>query len=161
MKISDLNYYGFDHDNVIKKFSGGLTYVTTMCIDNQYSPWAIYLAAAPDVSKGHKEYMLLCTRDGVGYVSGRTAEQLESQWVQGAIKCPVCKDIIISINRHDYTLCTCKACMIDGGRDYERRSLNGIAGSYHHLTKVFTPTVDVDKFMEDNKPLMQDLEDNE
>ena len=43
------------------------------------------------------------------------------------IQCNVCKEVLISINRHDFVACSCmqkdesKGCAVDGGKDYLRR----------------------------------------
>lgn len=138
----DTNYYGLKHDVVARQFSGDLTYITTMCIEDGYKPWAVYHAANPDTSKGHKEYMLLQVEGKQGRVIGRTAEQMEPWWKQDAIQCELCKDVVFSINRHDMHYCECGACFIDGGREYCRRTVTStIEGSYHHLTKEFTANV--------------------
>lgn len=34
--------------------------------------------------------------------------------------CPHCGDILISLYRHDFSLCRCKKSYIDGGLDYIR-----------------------------------------
>ncbi len=36
------------------------------------------------------------------------------------IKCKVCGDIIESKSTHDYKVCKCGACFVDGGKDYVR-----------------------------------------
>jgi hypothetical protein len=37
------------------------------------------------------------------------------------IKCKFCKDIIESINRHDFKSCNCQRVFVDGGHEYLRR----------------------------------------
>ncbi len=38
-----------------------------------------------------------------------------------SIKCNNCKEIIISKTQHDFNMCSCGQCGIDGGRSYIRR----------------------------------------
>ena len=40
--------------------------------------------------------------------------------VKNAIQCNLCGDIIESTYRHDFVECSCKACFVDGGHDYQR-----------------------------------------
>lgn len=39
---------------------------------------------------------------------------------KNAIKCKSCGDVIESKHRHDFVECSCKACFVDGGLDYQR-----------------------------------------
>lgn len=139
--LKKVNWYGFDHKAVAKKFGGDLTFVNYMCLDLQglgYYPVAVYHAANPDRSKGHKDYMLLFTvynpheDKSLMYVSGRTKEELEKERMHGGILCLECNTVIISIARHDYETCDCKnKAMTDGGKDYGRygaMDLNKIKG---------------------------------
>ncbi len=41
---------------------------------------------------------------------------------RSAIQCKQCSDTIESVNIHDYVICSCDACSIDGKHDYLRRS---------------------------------------
>ncbi len=43
--------------------------------------------------------------------------------IRNAIQCKLCGEIIESKYRHDYVKCKCRACAVDGGHDYLRRSL--------------------------------------
>ena len=36
------------------------------------------------------------------------------------IKCLKCGDVIESTFRHDFRTCSCEACFVDGGHDYQR-----------------------------------------
>lgn len=40
--------------------------------------------------------------------------------IKNAIQCNLCGDIIESTYRHDFVECSCKACFVDGGHDYQR-----------------------------------------
>ena len=42
--------------------------------------------------------------------------------IRNAIKCKICGDIIESLSVHDYKVCSCGACAVDGGHEYLRRS---------------------------------------
>jgi hypothetical protein len=41
--------------------------------------------------------------------------------IKNSIQCNKCKDIIVSVHRHDFRWCSCGAIFIDGGLDYSRR----------------------------------------
>lgn len=41
---------------------------------------------------------------------------------QNAIKCRKCGDVIESTSTHDFKICSCGACAVDGGHEYLRRS---------------------------------------
>ena len=40
--------------------------------------------------------------------------------IKNSIQCNLCGDIIESTYRHDFVECSCKACFVDGGHDYQR-----------------------------------------
>lgn len=42
--------------------------------------------------------------------------------IKNAIRCNLCGDEIESTSRHEYVMCSCGACAVDGGLDYLRRS---------------------------------------
>jgi len=48
----------------------------------------------------------------------------QNSFVATGIQCPDCKEIVISLHRHDFRSCGCKnkstGVFIDGGRDYTR-----------------------------------------
>ena len=41
--------------------------------------------------------------------------------IKNAIRSNFCGDVIESTYRHDYVICRCGACAVDGGHDYLRR----------------------------------------
>ena len=41
--------------------------------------------------------------------------------IKNAIQCKICGDVIESTHRHDFVMCKCGACAVDGGHDYFRR----------------------------------------
>ena len=42
--------------------------------------------------------------------------------VKNSIQCKLCGDVIESTYCHDYIVCKCGACAVDGGHDYLRRT---------------------------------------
>lgn len=121
MKLQGLNtWYGFDHEEVNKRFDGNLTFLGTFCIKGQYEPSAVYVAAQPDLSKGHKKYMALTKSGGLWYVQGCDEEEMEKYRSQDVLHCKECDEVIYSVMRHDFHSCSCESVSIDGGNDYTR-----------------------------------------
>jgi hypothetical protein len=137
MKILHANWYGLDHALVDKKFKGDLTYIGDNCMEGAYHPWAIYRAANPDRSKGHKDFMLLKINgfgiDGSGAVSGLNLEQMKPYRKVNGLWCLRCDRAIYSCMRHHDQSCKCGSVSIDGGRDYIRVS-HGDHSVYVHCT---------------------------
>jgi len=128
MKIckEDHNYYGINTDKACKHFEGDLTYLNTFCIMGNYKPVAVFHNTNPDRSKNHKDYMLLWVDNGKNIiVSGLDADAIEEHRYQKGMYCPDCKDVIYSVNRHDYRVCSCDRCMVDGGKDYFKTNMAG------------------------------------
>lgn len=140
MKIckEDHNWYGFNIDKACEHFEGDLTYLNTFCIMGNYKPVAVFKNANPDRSKNHKDYMLLWTepkgnilnieKAQLNYttiISGIDANDIEKYRYQKGMYCPDCKDVIYSVNRHDYRYCSCGKCMVDGGKDYFKTNMAG------------------------------------
>lgn len=42
--------------------------------------------------------------------------------LRNAIRCNICGDEIESRSQHNYVMCSCGACAVDGGHDYLRRT---------------------------------------
>lgn len=42
--------------------------------------------------------------------------------IKNAIKCRKCGDVIESTSTHDFKICSCGACAVDGGHEYLRCS---------------------------------------
>lgn len=130
MKINkdDHNWYGFNTDKSCKHFEGDLTYLNTFCIKGYYLPVAVFRNTNPDRSKDHKDFMLLWV-DNKSHliVSGIDADEMEKYRYQTGMYCPDCKEVIYSVNRHDYRKCKCGRCMVDGGKDYFRTNMAGQA----------------------------------
>lgn len=113
MKLEPINYYGFDHDAVNKKFTGGLTFLNTVSIEG--SAHAVYKVKIPDKAKGHKKYLLLTYK----YIMGMSPQKINKYRIANAIKCLECNKILVSLHVHDYKTCGCpNETMIDGGDCY-------------------------------------------
>lgn len=141
MKLKRRNYYGFDHDKVNQQFKGNLTYINDFCIDIKglgYTTCAVYHAATPDKSRGHKEYMLLFSTPMSSFmVTGRTKSELKKESKHNAILCKECDTVLVSLHIHDYHTCGCpNETTIDGGKDYQ-----GYGGK--DLTKVEHVVIDL------------------
>lgn len=54
---------------------------------------------------------------------------------RNAIRCNLCGDIIESRDQHDFVLCSCGACSVDGGKDYLRRGFKNSADDYTELSE--------------------------
>ena len=63
--------------------------------------------------------------------------------IRNAIRCRKCGDIIESETVHDFRVCSCRACAVDGGHDYLRRG--GNLEDWEELSKA-------EKVMDDNRP---------
>lgn len=121
MKIRSMNYHGFDHAAVAKRFGGDLSFVNTFTVrDTEFEPVAVYLAKCPDRAKGHKTYMLLQVTPEGGLVRGMELDDFKGLNVRQAIHCLECAEVIFSSYRHDCAWCSCGNAMIDGGHDYVR-----------------------------------------
>ena len=46
---------------------------------------------------------------------------MKTEIIINKIQCIHCKDVLISYNRHDFRMCFCGKCGVDGGKDYLRR----------------------------------------
>lgn len=115
-------WYGFNHAKVNERFGGELTFCNEFCVRDEYKPVAVYKAANPDRSKGHKDYMLLQTTPEGGLVRGMTPEEIEPYRRQAGLWCHGCNEVIYSIMRHNYQKCKCKSIGVDGGKDYFKYS---------------------------------------
>lgn len=116
-------FWPFDHKAVLNKFNG-TRFINEFCIKDSYKPYAVYYAASPDVSKGHKPYFTLAMTGGIMYINGFMPEELEEWRYQDAIYCKKCKEVIYSKYRHDWMKCSCGNVGIDGGRDYTKLSFS-------------------------------------
>ena len=138
IKKSNFNWFGFKHPKVLKKFEGDLSYCGTFSIKDKkgnYHVWAVYHSKNPNKEKGHKDYMLLAlesmnfitgdTKNRRLLVSGLSSEDMEKERYQLGKYCPDCKELIYSVERHDYRNCKCGKCSVDGGKDYYKFSVYG------------------------------------
>lgn len=53
--------------------------------------------------------------------------------VRNAIRCKLCGDVIESNSVHDFKMCKCGACYIDGGLEYQR--IGGNYGNWENLSE--------------------------
>lgn len=141
MKINkdDHNWYGFDTDKACRHFEGDLIYLNTFCILGHYNPVAVFRNAKPNRKKQHKDFMLLQLRPEldkktVAMVSGINLSEMEKYRYQKGMYCPDCKEVIYSVNRHDYRKCKCGRCVVDGGKDYFRTNMAGTVVKIDLLT---------------------------
>lgn len=128
MKINkkDHNFYGFKTDKICEILEGDLTYANTFCVKEAYLPVAVFRNANPDRDKGYKDYVLLWL-NGLDklMIAGMDTDEMEEYRYQKGMYCPDCKEVIYSVNRHDYRKCKCERCIVDGGRDYFKTNMAG------------------------------------
>lgn len=127
MKINkaDHNWYGFNIKKACEHFEGDLTYLNTFCIKPHYYPVAVFRNANPNREKNHKDFLMLFIAEKSVMVTGADADEMEKHRYQTGMYCPDCKEVIYSVNRHDYRKCYCGRCMVDGGKDYFRSNMVG------------------------------------
>lgn len=44
--------------------------------------------------------------------------------LKNCIQCKKCKDVIESVDVHDFVICSCGACGVDGGLEYLKRMVD-------------------------------------
>jgi len=130
---------GFKHAAVLKKFSGGLKFLNEFCVFGQYLPSAVYSVENPDRSKGHKDFLTLFLSEGRLWVGGISKPDMEKFRYQPAVLCEKCNTIAYSAYRHHAATCECGQAMIDGGKDYVRRTGGGIDVTLDLLTDKIVP----------------------
>lgn len=141
MKVKERNYFGFNHEKVNEKFTGGLTYIGDIALSSGYAV-ALYHVDSPDRAKGHKRYVTLSYNNGLLYIGGLTPQKAKKEAIHDAVLCTECNTVLYSVHRHDYHICDCEnKTMVDGGKEYLRCGGNSIdkvvAGKYNVLTKKF------------------------
>ncbi len=67
-------------------------------------------------------------------VKKRRALDVGDIWVN-RVQCDTCKDIITSVNRHNYVTCSCGGIAVDGGSWYLRRIGDG---GYTEMSEQYT-----------------------
>lgn len=142
MKINkeDHNFYQFKIDEVYKKFEGDLTYVNTFCVKEAYLPVAVFHNESPNRKKNHKDFLLLWIDDAHNLmIAGMDFDEISKYRYQVGMYCPECKEVIYSVNRHDYRTCKCGKCMVDGGKDYFKTNMAGQVVNVDLLTDEITP----------------------
>ena len=60
---------------------------------------------------------------------------MQEKILRNQIRCKLCGEVIESIHVHDFKMCSCGACGVDGGHDYLRR-LYKSADCYEELSVV-------------------------
>lgn len=56
--------------------------------------------------------------------------------IRNMVRCDHCGDIIESKYRHDYVVCKCGCCSVDGGHDYLRRGFKNSKDDYTELSQL-------------------------
>lgn len=56
--------------------------------------------------------------------------------IKNMIRCNVCGDVIESVSRHDFVICKCGCCFVDGGTDYLRRGYTNSIDDFTELSIV-------------------------
>lgn len=102
----------------------GAKYMGVWCTKNKRGSWNeqpvdVFYQPNPDTSKGHTNYFGLFVRNGVLYIC--EASSAFSEPIYGVLTDE--NEILVSRCRNDYR--TKNEYMIDGGRDYLRRSTEG------------------------------------
>lgn len=128
VKLKRVDWFGLNHEMVAKKFEGDLEFVNYMNVGKDGDLIAaVYHAAKPNKSKGHKEFMLLwkyfdhATEKEQWMVSGMEREEIEKHAIVDGMVCNQCNTALWSLNRHHYHTCECpNSTMVDGGKDYLR-----------------------------------------
>jgi len=77
------------------------------------------------------DYHKFCTKDTS--VKKRRKFNVGDWWIN-AIKCGKCGETIRSKDRHDYVVCSCGSCAVDGGSWYLRRCC---IAEHEELSKLF------------------------
>jgi len=128
MKIKQVNWYGFDHDVVNAKLTGGLTYCNDLCVFGEYQPVAVYAVKNPDRKQNHKDFVLLQTQktptgETQVLIRGLDKKDMRKFQFQDVIHCMKCDEVIYSVMRHHNNTCSCESVSIDGAKDYTKISL--------------------------------------
>lgn len=55
--------------------------------------------------------------------------------IRNMVRCNHCGDVIESKYRHDYVVCKCGCCHVDGGHDYLRRGFINSREDYTELSQ--------------------------
>ena len=83
----------------------------------------------------------------------KSVDDLVDYWIGGKtmrlgqikhnrIRCKKCGDVIESKTRHDFVVCRCGACGVDGGHDYAKRVWDGKANSPYEVYEDLTEYVE-------------------
>lgn len=112
-------FFGFDHEKVIKKLKATRFIGEIPMKDFADMPLAVYYSEKPSKKKGHKHYVGVYPHKGNVMLIGLDFAEFETglRYIYG-LTCKHCKDHIYSAYRHDYAECKCGKIAVDGGRDY-------------------------------------------
>jgi hypothetical protein len=123
MKLVKPNLTGLNHDKLCEVLEGDVSFLNEFCVNGEYLPVAVFHSSNPDISKGHKEFILV-RRDEYdkAIIRGMDKKTILPFSLQSALHCLECDDVIYSVYRHDMRSCSCKAHAIDGGKDYTKVS---------------------------------------
>jgi hypothetical protein len=122
--------YYFNESGIkrIAEMHGAATYMGFWCTKGKGGNWNdtpvdVFYQPNPDVAKGHTNYFGVFRRNEADALWITNAETAFSEPMTGVI----CEDgeVLVSRYRHDYR--TKGDRMVDGGRDYTRRSLHPTA----------------------------------
>lgn len=115
MNIKHCNWYGFDHEQVKKRF-GVAEYLGDLPLTDGPT-LAMYRSDNPNRELGHKDLVFLTSE----FISGKNMNEIEPKdYILNAISCIKCENCIYSPNRHGMIYCECQTTAIDGGADYIR-----------------------------------------
>lgn len=64
--------------------------------------------------------------------------------IRNAIRCNICNDVIESKRVHEYKVCSCGACGVDGGHEYLRRTFRE-KGCFTELSVTEVPEENVEQ----------------
>jgi hypothetical protein len=118
-----LNSFPFDMKAVKKRFGKKIEYLGQLVHPHVNATVHVFYQPQPNRELKHTEFFGLVYFFGNLFVMRLQGEELEAYAPQTAIKCYKCEDEIISLFRHDYQVCTCGTCIIDGGANYLRYNL--------------------------------------
>lgn len=136
---SKLEYFPFSMPAIQKRFGDDVEYLGIMVTPKINTRVYMFYQPKPNRELGHTEFFGLVFHASNLYVAGFVGEELEAYQNQNVIECQKCKDVIISLDRHDYNTCQCGECMIDGGGLYLRYG----GGDNAKLLKINTFTKEV------------------
>jgi len=122
MKLVKPNVTGLNREKICEMLEGDVSFLNEFCVNGEYLPVAVFHSSNPDISKGHKEFILVQQDQDQLMIRGMDKKTILPFSSQSALHCLECDDVIYSVYRHDMRSCSCKAYAIDGGKDYTKVS---------------------------------------